>query len=83
MLSLSVLASDSPLSLFISRRGKAGSSQGPRAARESHAPGRDNIHTAGRIHSRETQLAGQWVPMSLPGLVIRDLDESLRPGLNP
>lgn len=56
----------------ISRSGKASSSQGPSAARESHAPGRDSIHTAGRTHSRETQLAGQWVPMSLPGLVSRD-----------
>lgn len=67
----------------ISRRGKAGSSQGPSAARESHAPGRDSIHTAGRTHSRETQLAGQWVPMSLPGLVSRALDKSVKPGPNP
>lgn len=43
-------------------------SRGLNAARESHAPGRDSIHTAGRTHSRETQLAGQWVPVSLPAL---------------
>lgn len=73
-----------PLSLssFLGRARQT-PSQGPNAARESHVPGRDSIHTAGRTHSRETQLAGQWVPEPLPGLMNRATGKSVKPGPNP
>lgn len=78
-----VLASEHPsLSLFPGQARQT-PSQGLNAARESHVPGRDSIHTAGRTHSRETQLAGQWVPEPLPGLVNRATGKSVKPGPNP